>query len=99
MTSELPWLNEHAPRNSPVFFHEVNYESFRAYQANGQLRDDIRYAQAPQQAVIAIYQYHQEFRDREFEIWTEFGTRTPEQTFTIDEAPQIVAYARPPRDR
>ena len=37
----------------------------------------------------------QEFRDREFEIWTEFGTRTPELEFAIDEAPQITVYERP----
>jgi hypothetical protein len=95
VTSVLRWLNEHAPPHAAVFFHEVNIESYRAYQANGQLRSDIHYAPSQTQASIAVYQYHQEFRDREFDIWTEFGTRTPALTFTIDEAPQIVVYARP----
>lgn len=94
VTSVLPWLNEHAPPNARVYFHEVNYESYVAYQRNGHLRQDIRYANGPEDAAIAVYQYHQEFRDREFQIWTEFKTRTPVLTFTIDEAPQIVVYER-----
>lgn len=94
VTAVLPWINEHAARNASVYFHEVNFESFRAYQDDGLVRRDIRYARSPQDASIAAYQYHQEFRDREFEIWNTFGTRTPALTFAIDEAPQVVVYRR-----
>ena len=95
VTAVIPWLNENAPKNALIYFHEVNVESFQAYQRDGHLRKDIRYAWTPQDAVIAAYQYHQEFRDREFEIWSEFGTRTPAVSFAIDEAPQVVVYVRP----
>jgi hypothetical protein len=45
VTGVLPWLNTHAPR-ARVFFHEVNVESYRAYQQSGALRADIGYAAA-----------------------------------------------------
>ncbi len=94
VTAVLPWLNQHAPRGALVFFHEVNFESFSAYQREGALRKDIRYAWSPEDATIAVYQYMREFRDREFEIWTEFGTRVPALSFGIDQATQIVVYVR-----
>jgi hypothetical protein len=94
VTAVLPWLAEHAAPGARVYFHEVNHESFRAYQAEGAIRADVRYAWAPQDADVAIYQYHQEFRDREFEIWTLFGTRVPALSFAIDEATQVVVYVR-----
>ena len=47
VTAVLPWLNAHAPRGARVFFHEVNSESFHAYQENGWLRRDISYAWSP----------------------------------------------------
>lgn len=94
VTAVLPWLNENAPKNSSVFLHEVNFESYRAYVQNGRLRRDLRYTQSPRNASFAAYQYHQEFRSDEFEIWTEFGTRSPLQTFAVDEAPQVVLYGR-----
>lgn len=98
VTAVLDWINRHAPPRASVYFHEVNVESFRAYQADGQIRADIRYARSPAKAQIAAYQYHQEFRDREFEIWSEFGTRVPAVSFALDEAPQIVVYQRPVLD-
>lgn len=94
VTAVLPWLNEHAPKNASVYLHEVNVESYRAYIDDGLLRRDLRYSQTPENASFAAYQYHQEFRNDEFEIWTQFGTRTPVLTFAIDEAPQVVLYQR-----
>lgn len=95
VTAVLPWINEHAPRNASVYFHEVNHESYRAYLEDGLIRKDIRYAWNPHDAKISAYQYHQEFRDREFEIWSDYGTRIPSLTFAIDQAPQVVVYERP----
>jgi hypothetical protein len=95
VTAALGWINRNAPQGASVYFHEVNPESFQAYQENGYLRRDIRYASGPHDAVIVSYEYHQEFRGVEFETWNEFGTRVPVASFAIDEAPQVVVYARP----
>ena len=95
VTAVLPWLNAHAPRGARVFFHEVNPESYRAYQQAGMLRADIQYASGPWDAQYAALQWHREFRDREPETWNAFGTRTPATGFYLDETPQVVVYARP----
>ncbi len=95
VTAVLPWLNEHVPPGGRVFFHEVNFESYRAYQIAGLLRQDIQYAGGPRDAQYAALQWHREFREREPETWTEFGTQRPATGFYLDETAQVVVYARP----
>jgi len=97
VTGVLPWINEHAPRNARVFFHEVNWDSFLAYKKAKMLRDDIQYAGSPQDSVLAAYQYMPEFRDVEMQIWNSYGTQTPVHGLYLDETPQVVVYQRPPR--
>jgi len=41
------------------------------------------------------YQWHREFRDREFETWNTFGTQRPAAGLYLDETPQVIVYARP----
>ncbi|QRK04128.1 glycosyltransferase family 39 protein [Archangium violaceum] len=93
VTAVLPWINEHAPRNGRVFLHEVNGYSFRDYQRNGMLRSDLRPG-GPFDSDVAAYQYHQEFREFEFELWQSYGTRTPVTGLYLDETPQVVVYQR-----
>ncbi|WP_309897423.1 glycosyltransferase family 39 protein [Archangium sp.] len=93
VTAVLPWINQHAPRNGRVFLHEVNGLSFRDYQRNGMLRSDLQQG-GPFDADIAAYQYHQEFREHEFNVWESFGTRTPATGLYLDETPQVVVYQR-----
>ena len=95
VTAVLPWINAHAPPNARVFFHEVNFESYRAYQEAGKLRRDIAYANGPGDAQIAALQWHREFRDREPETWTAYGTQRPVTGLYLDETAQVVVYARP----
>ena len=94
VTAVLPWINEHAPRGARVFFHEVNFDSYRAYQAAGLLRADIQYANGPRDALYAALQWHREFLWREAEAWTEFETQRPATGFYLDETAQVVVYAR-----
>lgn len=95
VTGVLPWLNQHCPTGARVFFHEVNVESYRAYQQMGMLRRDLQYAGGPGDADYAALQWHREFRDREPETWNAFGTRRPATGLYLDETPQVVVYARP----
>jgi hypothetical protein len=93
----LPWINEHAPRGARIFLHEVRSESTRWYRADGQLRPDLRLSPDVAGSTMAVYQVHQEFRDREFEIWTDYGTRRPVAGLEIDGVPLLVVYQRPAR--
>jgi 4-amino-4-deoxy-L-arabinose transferase-like glycosyltransferase len=95
VTGVLPWINEHAKPGARVYLHEVTGHSFQHYQDNGMLRRDLQMAWSPADADLVAYQYHQEFREQEFNIWQAFGTRTPVTGLYLDETPQIVVYQRP----
>ncbi len=94
VTGVLGWLNEHAPSNARIWLHEVTGLAFQEYQANGMLRRDLQSAAGPWDAQIAVYQYHQEFREHEMNIWQAFGTRTPVTGLYLDETPQVIVYQR-----
>jgi hypothetical protein len=95
VTAVLPWLNRNVPRDGSVYFHEVNAESYRAYQISGALRRDIQYAPNPEASDYAAIQWHREFRDVEPHVWNAFGTRRPATGLYLDDVPQVIVYARP----
>ena len=94
VTGVLPWINENAPPNARVWLHEVTNLAFRDYQKNGLMRADLRMAHSPRDADIAAYQYHQEFREQEFNAWEAYGTQTPVTGLYLDETPQVIVYQR-----
>jgi len=94
VTGVLDWLNAHAPPNARVWLHEVTGLAFQEYQLNGMLRRDLQAAGGPWDAQIAVYQYHQEFREHEMNVWQAFGTETPAAALYLDETPQIIVYQR-----
>ena len=95
VTAVLPWIDAHAPQGASVYFHEVNFESFRAYQLSNLLRRDLRYAGGPGDSDYAVLQWHREFRDREPETWNAYKTTRPATGLYLEGTPQIVVYARP----
>jgi 4-amino-4-deoxy-L-arabinose transferase-like glycosyltransferase len=94
VTGVLSWLNQNAPPGARVWLHEVTGLAFREYQENGMLRSDLQAANGPADSQIAVYQYHQEFREHEMNIWQAFGTTRPVTGLYLDETPQIVVYQR-----
>jgi hypothetical protein len=72
----------------------VTQLAFVDYQRNGLMRADLRPASGPDDADLAAYQYHQEFREHEFNIWQAFDTRRPSTGLYLDETPQVVVYTR-----
>jgi 4-amino-4-deoxy-L-arabinose transferase-like glycosyltransferase len=95
VTGVLPWLNQNAPVGSRVWFHEVPYDSYEGYRRNGMLRPDIQYAMSADDSNFTLYQYMQEFRDQEFQVWTAYGTARPVFGLYLDEVPNVVVYRRP----
>jgi 4-amino-4-deoxy-L-arabinose transferase-like glycosyltransferase len=95
VTGVLEWINQHAPPNARLYLHEVNGYSFRDYQRNGMLRRDLVPAGGPWDAHLAAYQYHQEFKEHEVNMWQAFGTVKPVAGLYLDETPQVVVYQRP----
>ena len=94
LTGVLPWLNANAKPGERVFFHENHGGQIRDNQRNGMLRADIVAVGSANEADLAIYQYHQEFRETEFNIWQALGTQRPVYGLYLDETPQLVIYRR-----
>ncbi len=95
MAAVLPELNEHAARGARVWFQEATWLAMQAYQRDGDLRADLRWANGAEDADISIWHYHQEFRDKEYLTWTAFGTGRPVAGAYLDEVPLVQVYARP----
>jgi hypothetical protein len=91
----LPAVNAHAAPGSRIWFQETTALAARQYQRDGRLRRDLAVAAGPEDADISIWQYHREFRDREFRTWTEFHTTRPVAGAYLDEVPLVQVYARP----
>lgn len=94
VTGVLPWLNQNAQPQARVFFHEVTWDSLRAYQEEGRMRRDLQPVGGPDQADIACYQWHMEFRFWEYAIWNQLQTEWPVFGLYTDEVPQVVCYQR-----
>lgn len=94
VTGVLPWINANARPGERVWLHEVTGDSIRHYQRNGMLRTDLGFTGGPWDADIVAYQYHQEFREHEYNTWQALGTTQPAFGLYVDETPQVVVYRR-----
>lgn len=94
VTGVLEWINQNARPGERVYLHECHGGQIRDYQRNGMLRNDLRFVGGPFDADLVAYQYHQEFRETEFQVWQSFGTTQPVTGLYVDETPQIVVYRR-----
>jgi 4-amino-4-deoxy-L-arabinose transferase-like glycosyltransferase len=95
LVAVLPALNAHAVPGARVWFQEATSLAAKQYQRDGKLRPDLAIASGPEDADVSIWQYHQEFRDREFRTWTEFRNARPVAGAYLDEVPLVQVYARP----
>jgi hypothetical protein len=95
MVAILPELNDHAAPGARVWFQEATWLAVKQYQRDRRLRADLAWANGPEEADISVWHYHEEFRDKEFRTWTEFGSERPVFGAYLDEVPLIQVYARP----
>lgn len=91
----LAALDAHAAPGARVWWQETTALAVRAYQRDGRLRADLRWATGPEEADLALWQFHQEFRDKEFRAWDAFGEARPVEVLALDEVPLVMVYARP----
>ena len=94
VTGVLPWINQNARPGERVYLHECHGGQVRDYQRNGMLRTDLAFVNDPFSADIVAYQYHQEFREQEFNVWQAMGSATPVTGLYVDETPQVIVYRR-----
>lgn len=94
VTAVLPWLNANARPGERVYLHENHGGQIHDYQRNGMLRSDLAFVGSPFEADLVAYQYHQEFREQEFNAWQALGTTKPVYGLYVDETPQVIVYRR-----
>jgi hypothetical protein len=94
VTGVLDYINQNAKPGERIYLHEVTGDSIRHYQRNGMLRADLGFTGGPWDADLVAYQYHQEFREHEFNAWQALGTVKPVYGLYVDETPQVVVYRR-----
>ncbi|MBS1153961.1 MAG: rane protein [Myxococcaceae bacterium] len=94
VTGVLEWVNANARPGERVYFHECHNLQTRDYQRNSMVRGDLRFVGSPAEADLVLYQYHQEFREAEFNTWQALGTVRPVTGLYLDETPQIIVYRR-----
>jgi 4-amino-4-deoxy-L-arabinose transferase-like glycosyltransferase len=94
VTGVLPWLNANVRPGERVYLHENHGGQIHDYQRNGMLRSDLAFVGSQFEADVVVYQYHQEFRETEFNAWQALGTMKPVTGLYVDETPQIVVYRR-----
>jgi 4-amino-4-deoxy-L-arabinose transferase-like glycosyltransferase len=100
----LDELNAHAIPGARVWWQETARSAVAAWQRDGRVRADLRWAEGPEEADLSIWQYHQEFRDKEYRTWTAFAERPrpgerarlprPVAGVYLDEVPLVQVYAR-----
>ena len=95
VSAVVPWIRTHARPGDRVYLHENHGGQVYDYIRNGMLPRNLRYIGSPEGADIVAYQYHQEFRNAEFETWQSLGTTHPVYGLYLDETPQIIVYQRP----
>ncbi|MFL5300391.1 MAG: hypothetical protein ACJ79R_08620 [Anaeromyxobacteraceae bacterium] len=98
-------LDAHAAPGARVWWQETGRAAVEAWQRDGRVRADLRWAEGPDEADLSIWQYHQEFRDKEYRTWTAFAERpapgerprspVPVAGVYLDEVPLVQVYARP----
>ncbi len=94
VTGVLDWLNKNVPPGARVYLHENHGGQIHDYQRNKMLRSDIGFVGDPRQADFVAYQYHQEFREHEFNTWEALHTTRPVYGLYVDETPQVIVYQR-----
>jgi hypothetical protein len=95
----LPWLDEHARPNAPVYWHDTNQAQLNMDVREGRLRPDIGNTGLEEPGVrnsnIAMVIHEKHFAKYEYWIWDFYGTTRPSLVLDDEEVPIVTVYERP----
>jgi hypothetical protein len=91
----LASLGAHAVGGARVWWGETPRPAVEAWQRERRARADLRWADRPEDADVALWRLRADDRDREYRIWSAFGSARPVDGVFLDEVPLLLAYARP----
>jgi hypothetical protein len=95
----LPWLNQHAPRNASVYWHDTNQDILNMDVREKLLRDDILDTGLEEpgvrQSSTAMVIHERHFSKYEYWIWDFYGTARPSLVLADEGVPLVTVYERP----
>lgn len=90
----LPWLNENAPNNTPVWIHNTTGFAWWFYTNEGMARDDLRTVSRTGSR-YALYHQQRAFVHQLAQLWKDYGTFAPAHIVEHDGVPLLSVYRRP----
>jgi hypothetical protein len=94
----LPWINEHAPRHAPIYWHDTNQAQLNMDVRTGLLRDDVWNTGLEEPGVkasnIAMVIHEKHFNKYEYWIWDFYGTARPSLVLDDEGVPVVTLYER-----
>lgn len=90
----LPWLNEHAESNAPVWTHNATGYAWWHYQNENLLRGDLD-SSGFRRADYAVFHHQKAFVKRHAQLWLEYETKTPAHVVSKEGVPLVSIYRRP----
>jgi|GEM_PF-866675 len=90
----LDWINLNAPRNARIFWQNTTWGSFRYYQREGWLRQDIRYHNGFGGADMALIEPQKSFQNLDNDTRRSFKAVGPLWTVDYEGVPMLRVYVR-----
>lgn len=88
------WLNANAPLNARVYWQDTTWGSYEMYQREGWLRRDIRYANGPARADIALNEPLQALWHIDLDTREALGVAGPSLVLARHGVPYLYVYER-----
>jgi len=93
----LDWVNQHAPENASVAFHNTTWDAVDWYKRTGLLRSDIRWRRDPPNHCsprngIFLYHHQESFAQERLDAWNKLNTWVPELIIDVEGVPMLSIY-------
>jgi len=93
----LDYVNQFAPRNGRVAFHNTTYDAVSFYKRDGLLRDDVHWQRDPSgncrtRSELLLFHHQESFAQEEMDGWKQLKTWTPVEVHTSEGVPMLSIY-------
>lgn len=90
-----PWFRANTKPGDTVYIMDTAWQSWQRMINEKRIPPWLRGVGSPAEATISIVHHEQHMNEVDFNIWTEYGTTSPEYVLTHDGVPIISVYRRP----
>src|SRR5690606_16150471 len=91
-----PWFAENTKPGDTVYIMDTAWSSWHRMVDEKRIPPWLRGVGSPAEAEISIVHHEQHMNEVDYNIWTEYGTASPEYVLLHDGVPIISVYRRPP---